>query len=119
MPLYEYQCKACDDLTEVMRRFSDPPLDTCEKCGGELKKLLSAPAFQFKGSGWYVTDYARKGDGAGDGGDSKDKDKGSGKEAKTDSKKSDAGSDSKSTSKDSSGGSVSSAKKSDSASSGA
>lgn len=61
MPLYEYQCTQCATRTEVIRRFSDPPLELCEECGGPLKKLLSAPAVQFKGTGWYVTDYARKG----------------------------------------------------------
>ena len=60
MPLYEYRCQSCSSHIEVMQRFSDPPLATCDECGGELKKLLSAPAFQFKGDGWYVTDYARK-----------------------------------------------------------
>ena len=57
MPLYEYRCQSCGPHTEVMQRFSDPPLATCDECGGELKKLLSAPAFQFKGTGWYVTDF--------------------------------------------------------------
>ncbi len=72
MPLYEYQCLSCGNVSEVIQRMSDDPLSTCEECGGELKKLLSAPAFQFKGSGWYVTDYADKGkDGRGkDGGKS-------------------------------------------------
>ncbi len=65
MPLYEYQCLSCEDVTEVIQRMSDPLLSTCEECGGELKKLVSAPAFQFKGSGWYVTDYARKSGGNG------------------------------------------------------
>lgn len=60
MPLYEYQCKKCHSLTERIQKFSDPPLTTCPHCGGELEQLLSAPAVQFKGSGWYVTDYARK-----------------------------------------------------------
>ena len=60
MPLYEYQCRKCGRVLEKIQRFSDPPLTLCEKCGGKLKRLLSAPAFQFKGSGWYVTDYARK-----------------------------------------------------------
>ncbi len=60
MPLYEYQCQACGRTEEVMQSFSDPPLSTCEACGGALKKLLSPPAVQFKGSGWYVSDYARK-----------------------------------------------------------
>jgi putative FmdB family regulatory protein len=60
VPLYEYQCKKCHSLTERIQKFSDPPLDTCPHCGGEVEKLLSAPAVQFKGSGWYVTDYAKK-----------------------------------------------------------
>lgn len=60
MPLYEYQCKKCDAHMEVMQKISDKPLRRCRKCGGRLEKLLSAPAIQFKGSGWYVTDYAGK-----------------------------------------------------------
>ena len=60
MPLYEYQCKKCHTLTERIQKFSDPLLTTCPHCGGELEQVLSAPAVQFKGSGWYVTDYARK-----------------------------------------------------------
>ena len=63
MPIYEYQCQACQERTEAIQAISDPPLTTCPECGGDLKKLLSAPAFQFKGEGWYVTDYARKGNG--------------------------------------------------------
>jgi putative FmdB family regulatory protein len=59
MPLYEYECRRCDRRSEALQRISDPPLATCGECGGELRRLLSAPAFQFKGSGWYVTDYAR------------------------------------------------------------
>ena len=62
MPLYEYQCPQ-DGTFEQMRKFSDPPLLTCPKCGGPVEKLLSAPAIQFKGSGWYITDYARKSSG--------------------------------------------------------
>jgi putative FmdB family regulatory protein len=58
--LYEYQCKKCHTLTERIQKFSDPPLAVCPHCGGELEQLLSAPAVQFKGSGWYVTDYSRK-----------------------------------------------------------
>jgi putative FmdB family regulatory protein len=61
VPLYEYQCKSCHTLMERIQKFSDPPLTTCPHCGGELEQLLSAPAVQFKGAGWYVTDYARKG----------------------------------------------------------
>jgi len=60
VPLYEYQCKKCHSLTERIQKFSDPPLAVCPHCGGELEQLLSAPAVQFKGSGWYVTDYAKK-----------------------------------------------------------
>ena len=60
MPLYEYQCDACGHRFEVIQKFSDPPLDTCPKCGGAVRKLLSAPAIQFKGTGWYITDYAKK-----------------------------------------------------------
>ncbi len=59
MPLYEYLCDACGWTTEVIQAFSDPPVTHCERCGGKVKKLLSPPAVQFKGSGWYVTDYAR------------------------------------------------------------
>ena len=65
MPLYEYQCKKCHSLTERIQKFSDPPLTVCPHCGGEVEQLLSAPAVQFKGSGWYVTDYARKSGAAG------------------------------------------------------
>jgi len=60
LPLYEYRCEKCGVRVEKIQKFSDPPLATCEKCGGKLTRLLSAPAIQFKGSGWYVTDYARK-----------------------------------------------------------
>jgi putative FmdB family regulatory protein len=60
MPLYEYQCDACGFRFEVIQRFSDPPIENCQSCGGPVRKLLSSPAIQFKGSGWYVTDYARK-----------------------------------------------------------
>jgi putative FmdB family regulatory protein len=61
MPLYEYECDACGQRFEKIRKFSDPPLEVCEKCGkGPVHKLLSSPAIQFKGSGWYITDYAKK-----------------------------------------------------------
>ena len=60
MPLYEYACDVCGHRFEVIQKFSDAPLDVCPKCGGAVHKLQSAPAFQFKGSGWYITDYARK-----------------------------------------------------------
>lgn len=64
MPLYEYQCLNCGKKTEVIQRFEDAPLAACPSCGGEVKKLISSPAFQFKGTGWYVTDYAGKKPGA-------------------------------------------------------
>jgi len=60
MPLYEYECETCGHRFEVIQKFSDPPLEACGACGGPVKKLLSSPAIQFKGSGWYITDYARK-----------------------------------------------------------
>ncbi len=60
MPLYEYRCRKCGATIEKIQKFSDSPLTKCEKCGGKLERLLSPPAIQFKGSGWYVTDYARK-----------------------------------------------------------
>ena len=60
MPLYEYRCRKCGTTVEKIQKFSDPILRICKKCGGELERLVSAPAFQFKGSGWYVTDYAKK-----------------------------------------------------------
>lgn len=58
MPIYEYKCKKCEAHTEAFQKITDKPLTRCRKCGGRLEKLLSAPAIQFKGSGWYVTDYA-------------------------------------------------------------
>ncbi len=61
MPLYEYQCEKCGLVHEVIQKFSDSPLQECPECTGPLQKLLSASAIQFKGSGWYVTDYADKG----------------------------------------------------------
>jgi len=61
MPLYEYECDACHQRFERIQKFSDPPADVCAKCGkGPVRRLVSSPAIQFKGSGWYVTDYARK-----------------------------------------------------------
>ena len=60
MPLYEYECGSCGHRFEKIQKFSDPPVKTCPKCRGKVRKLPSAPAIQFKGSGWYVTDYAHK-----------------------------------------------------------
>lgn len=63
MPLYEYQCRKCKHRFERIQKFSDAILKTCPECGGTVDQLLSAPAVRFKGSGWYATDYARKGSG--------------------------------------------------------
>jgi|SRR6185437_15070658 putative FmdB family regulatory protein len=61
MPLYEYECEHCHKRFEKIQKFSDPPADVCVHCGkGPVKKLLSSPAIQFKGSGFYITDYAKK-----------------------------------------------------------
>jgi putative FmdB family regulatory protein len=61
MPLYEYRCNKCAKVFELIQKFSDPPLVAHEDCGGEVERLISAPGLHFKGSGWYVTDYARSG----------------------------------------------------------
>ena len=89
MPLYEYECPK-DGTFERMQKFSDPPLTTCPTCGGPVEKLLSAPAIQFKGTGWYVTDYARKSSGEA-------KEKGGAKES---GKETSSSTDTKSTSSD-------------------
>jgi putative FmdB family regulatory protein len=60
LPLYEYQCKKCGKRFEKIQKFSDRPLKIHDECGGEVERLLSSPAIQFKGSGFYITDYARK-----------------------------------------------------------
>ena len=59
MPLYEYECINCKERVEIIQRMSDPPYSHCPKCGAEMKKLISSPAIQFKGSGFYKTDYAK------------------------------------------------------------
>jgi len=61
MPLYDYRCDHCDRVFEVRQKFIDPPITVCDLCGHKVERLLSAPALQFKGSGWYITDYARSG----------------------------------------------------------
>ncbi len=60
MPIYEYRCDDCDVVFEALQRLSDEPLDVCRHCGGSARKIISSPAIHFVGSGWYVTDYARK-----------------------------------------------------------
>jgi putative FmdB family regulatory protein len=62
MPLYEYECDACGQRFEVIRKFSESNLSACTLCGkGPVRRLMSSPAIQFKGTGWYITDYASKG----------------------------------------------------------
>lgn len=61
MPLYEYRCQKCGNIFEVMQKFADEPLKVHVECGGEVERLISAPALMFKGSGWYITDYAKSG----------------------------------------------------------
>ena len=68
MPIYEYRCRKCGAQFENIQKFSDPILTKCKKCGGELEQLLSSPAIRFKGSGFYITDYAKK---SSDGGEKK------------------------------------------------
>ena len=102
MPLYEYECEACGARFEQIRKFSDPPTVVCPTCGEpRVRKLVSSPAIQFKGSGWYINDYAKKGKAGTDSSDSSSKD------AK-DSKDSKDAKDSKSPAPDSSGTSSSS-----------
>lgn len=72
MPLYEYQCEKCGHRFEKIQKFSDKMLKKCPECGGRIEQMISAPAVQFKGSGWYVTDYANKSHAPSDGGGGKD-----------------------------------------------
>ena len=121
MPLYEYQCESCGERFEVIQKFSDPPPDVCTKCGkGPVIRLLSSPAIQFKGTGWYITDYAQKGK-SGSAGEGKADGKADGKkdasaEGKSESKSADtsgsdaSGSTSKSTDSGTKTGSTSSSK---------
>ena len=60
MPIYEYECEKCGHRFEKIQKFSDPMLKKCPECGGKIEQMISAPAIQFKGSGWYVNDYAKK-----------------------------------------------------------
>jgi len=115
MPLYEYQCKKCHHRFERIQKFSDPHVKKCPECGGPVEQVISAPAVQFKGSGWYVTDYSKKSStaarsGNGDSPGSKDE-KGEKKEAKSEATKSEGSSKSESASK-SETGSKTAAKKS-------
>lgn len=84
MPLYEYLCKKCGHRFEKILKFSDKPVKKCPECGGAVEQVISAPAVQFKGSGWYVTDYAKKSTASSSDSGGKES-----KEAKKDEKKSD------------------------------
>jgi putative FmdB family regulatory protein len=104
MPLYEYECDACGQRFEVIRKFSDPDLQVCSRCGkGPVRRLLSSPAIQFKGTGWYITDYSSKGK-TGSGSDSSSSPKGESNSSNGESKKSDSGSTDSSAAKSDSGG---------------
>lgn len=83
MPIYEYDCGKCGRRTEAIQRMGEAPLRTCPHCGGRLKKAISAPAIQFKGTGWYVTDYAasRQGEDRGEKSDKSEKSEKSEKKA--------------------------------------
>jgi putative FmdB family regulatory protein len=98
MPNYEYLCKNCGHRFEQIRKFSDKPLRKCPECGGVIEQVISAPAVQFKGSGWYVTDYAKKG--AGSAGSSTSSEGESGTKEAKDSKDSKDTKDTKDTKKD-------------------
>jgi putative FmdB family regulatory protein len=82
MPLYEYECKKCGHRFERIQRFSDPMVKKCPECSGKVEQMISAPAVQFKGSGWYVTDYAKKGSGSGSSSESKSDSDGKGDSSK-------------------------------------
>jgi putative FmdB family regulatory protein len=87
MPLYEYECGACGKRFELIRKFSDGPVDVCTLCGqGPVTRLFSSPAIQFKGSGFYITDYAKKGEGGGAKGDTSAKSDKAAAEQKSDAK---------------------------------
>ena len=101
MPIYEYKCSKCGDVFEIIQKFSDASLTVHEKCGGAVERLLSAPGLQFKGSGWYITDYKRSGSsewksGESKSGESKSEKSDSKSEGKSDSKPSETKSESKS-----------------------
>lgn len=82
MPLYEYRCTSCGERTEVLQHLGEAPLAVCPRCGGVLVKLVSAPALQFKGTGWYVTDYGHRHTTAAGSGEASPKDAGAKPESK-------------------------------------
>jgi putative FmdB family regulatory protein len=107
LPIYEYKCEGCGETFEVIQKFADEPVAVHEKCGAPVHRLMSAPAFQFKGTGWYVTDYAKGGNVPAKGESGKGE-TGKGESGKSESGKSDSG-------KSDSGGSDSSSKSTDTA----
>jgi putative FmdB family regulatory protein len=96
MPLYEYECKKCGHRFEKIQKFSDPMLKKCPECGGKIEQMISAPAIQFKGSGWYVNDYAKKPSSASSGKNGNESVKAESSEGKSSESKSEIKSDSKS-----------------------
>ena len=96
MPLYEYQCQKCGHRFEKIQKFSDPILKKCPECGGKIEQMISAPAIQFKGSGWYVNDYAKKPSPASSGKNGNESVKAESSEGKSSESKSETKSDSKS-----------------------
>jgi len=100
VPIYEYQCKKCKHRFEkIHQKFSDARVKKCPECGGPVEELLSSPAVQFKGSGWYVTDYARKGSSGDSGSSSSSGDGGSKTSEKSETKKTESKSETKTESK--------------------
>jgi len=97
MPLYEYKCQSCGKTFEVIQKFADEPLKTHPECGGVVEKVISAPAFHLKGTGWYATDYG-KGNGKSPKSDESKSEKGDSKSEKTDSKSESSSSSSSSSS---------------------
>ena len=93
MPIYEYQCKKCGAVAEVLQKLKDPPPGTCEECGAKKKmeRVMSRTSFVLKGEGWYITDYARKGKKDADSGGSSEKTEKSKKDSDKSSKKKDSG----------------------------
>ena len=87
MPLYEYECKKCGHRFEKIQKYSDKMVKKCPECGGQVEQMISAPAVQFKGSGWYVTDYAKKSHAPSSSSESGNKDSKDSKDSKKDDKK--------------------------------
>ena len=84
MPMYEYRCEGCGTTFERLRKFSDPPVEVHDGCGGKVERLITAAGLRFKGSGWYITDYARAGQKDDGSGEAKKRDDGSGEAKKKD-----------------------------------